>query len=104
MLGLKADRMRSLKVDDENLRNQRDVVKEEDRVNVMNQPYGGFPWLGMPPVAFRNRANAAHFYGDCADLHAASLADVQTFFRTSYIPNNAVLLVLGDVHPAEVFV
>ena len=53
VLWLEADRMRALKVDDENLRNQRDVVKEEVRVNVLNQPYGGFPWLDMPPVAFR---------------------------------------------------
>ena len=43
VLWLEADRMRALKVDDENLRNQRDVVKEEVRVNVLNQPYGGFP-------------------------------------------------------------
>jgi zinc protease len=98
MLWLEADRMRALKVDDENLRNQRDVVKEEVRVNVMNQPYGGFPWLDMPPVAFRNWANAHNFYGDFADLDAASLADVQTFFRTYYVPNNAVLLILGDVN------
>src|SRR5438105_4622994 len=55
VLWLEADRMRALKVDDENLRNQRDVVKEEVRVNVMNEPYGGFPWLDMPPVAFRDR-------------------------------------------------
>ena len=103
VLWLEADRMRALKVDDENLRNQRDVVKEEVRVNVMNQPYGGFPWLDMPPVAFRNWANAHNFYGDFADLDAASLADVQTFFRTYYIPNNAVLLILGDVNPAEGF-
>jgi len=54
VLWLEADRMRALKVDDENLRNQRDVVKEEVRVNVLNQPYGGFPWLDLPPVAFRN--------------------------------------------------
>ena len=98
VLWLEADRMRALKVDDENLRNQRDVVKEEVRVNVMNQPYGGFPWLDMPPVAFRNWANAHNFYGDFADLDAASLADVQTFFRTYYLPNNAVLLILGDVN------
>ena len=103
MLWLEADRMRSLKVDDENLRNQRDVVKEEVRVNVMNQPYGGFPWLDMPPVAFRNWANAHNFYGDFADLDAASLADVQTFFRTYYVPNNAVLLILGDVNLADGF-
>jgi zinc protease len=101
MLWLEADRMRALKVDDENLRNQRDVVKEEVRVNVMNQPYGGFPWLDMPPVAFRNWANAHNFYGDFADLDAASLADVQTFFRTYYVPNNAVLLILGDVNVAD---
>jgi len=103
VLWLEADRMRALKVDDENLRNQRDVVKEEVRVNVMNQPYGGFPWLDMPPVAFRNWANAHNFYGDFADLDAASLADVQTFFRSYYVPNNAVLLVLGDVNAAEGF-
>jgi predicted Zn-dependent peptidase len=101
VLWLEADRMRALKVDEENLRNQRDVVKEEVRVNVLNQPYGGFPWLDMPPVAFRNWANAHNFYGDFADLDAASLADVQKFFRTYYVPNNAVLLLLGDVHPGE---
>ena len=101
VLWLEADRMRALKVDDENLKNQRDVVKEEVRMNVMNQPYGGFPWLDMPPVAFRNWANAHNFYGDFADLDAANLADVQAFFRTYYVPNNAVLLLLGDVQPAE---
>ncbi len=103
ILWLEADRMRALKVDDENLRNQRDVVKEEVRVNVMNQPYGGFPWLDLPPVAFRNWANAHNFYGDFADLDAASLADVQSFFKTYYSPNNAVLLMLGDVKAEEGF-
>jgi zinc protease len=101
VLWLEADRMRALRVDEENLINQRDVVKEEVRVNVLNQPYGGFPWLDMPPVAFRNWANAHNFYGDFADLDAASLADVQKFFRTYYLPNNAVLLLLGDVNPTE---
>ncbi|HVH71183.1 MAG TPA: pitrilysin family protein, partial [Candidatus Dormibacteraeota bacterium] len=101
VLWLEADRMRALKVDDENLKNQRDVVKEEVRVNVMNEPYGGFPWLDMPPVAFRNWANAHNFYGDFADLDAAHLGDVQTFFKTYYVPNNAVLLILGDVKPGE---
>jgi len=104
VLWLEADRMRALKVDDENLRNQRDVVKEEVRVNVFNQPYGGFPWLDLPPVAFRNWPNAHNFYGDFADLDAATLADVRQFFRTYYAPNNAVLLMLGDLDPAEAFV
>jgi zinc protease len=101
VLWLEADRMRALKVDEENLKNQRDVVKEEVRVNVMNQPYGGFPWLDMPPVAFRNWANAHNFYGDFNDLDAANLIDVQEFFKTYYLPNNAVLLILGDVKAEE---
>ncbi len=103
VLWLEADRMRSLKVDEENLRNQRDVVKEEVRVNVLNQPYGGFPWLDLPPVAYRNWHNAHNFYGDFHDLDAATLEDVQAFFRTYYAPNNAVLLILGDVKPEEGF-
>ena len=103
VLWLEADRMRALKVDDENLRNQRDVVKEEVRVNVMNEPYGGFAWLDLPPVAFRNWPNAHNFYGDFADLDAASLEDVQRFFRTYYAPNNAVLLMVGDFEPAQAF-
>ena len=101
VLWLEADRMRALKVDDENLRNQRDVVKEEVRVNVLNQPYGGFPWLDLPPIAFRNWANAHNFYGDFADLDAATLGDVRTFFKTYYAPSNAVLVILGDVIPEE---
>lgn len=103
VLWLEADRMRALKVDEENLRNQRDVVKEEVRVNVMNQPYGGFPWLDLPPVAFRNWPNAHNFYGDFADLDAATLEDVRSFFHTYYAPNNAVLLMVGDLDAAEAF-
>jgi zinc protease len=103
VLWLEADRMRALKVDNENLRNQRDVVKEEVRVNVMNQPYGGFPWLDLPPVAFRNWPNAHNFYGDFVDLDAATLEDVQKFFRTYYAPNNAVLLIMGDFDVKEGF-
>jgi len=103
LLWLEADRMRALKVDDENLRNQRDVVKEEVRVNVLNQPYGGFPWLDLPPVAYRNWPNAHNFYGDFQDLDAATLDDVREFFKTYYAPLNAVLLVLGDTRPEEVF-
>jgi zinc protease len=104
MLWLEADRMRALNVTDENLRNQRDVVKEEVRVNVLNRPYGGFPWLDLPPVAYRRWPNAHNFYGDFEDLDAASLADVREFFRTYYTPRNAVLVIVGDVEPAEAFV
>jgi predicted Zn-dependent peptidase len=102
-LWLEADRMRALRVDQENLDNQLAVVKEEIRVNVLNQPYGGFPWLDLPPVAYRNWANAHNFYGDFSDLDAATLEDVQTFFRTYYAPNNAVLVMIGDVEPETGF-
>jgi predicted Zn-dependent peptidase len=54
-------------------------------------------------VAFRNWANSHNFYGDFNDLDAADLADVQAFFKTYYVPNNAVLLMLGDVKPEEGF-
>jgi len=103
VLWLEADRMRSLRVDDENLRNQRDVVKEEVRMRIFSQPYGGFPWLDLPPVANRNWANAHNFIGEFQDLDAASLADVQAFFHAYYTPRNAVLLLIGDVEPAAGF-
>ena len=103
VLWLEADRMRALNVSQENLENQRDVVKEEVRVNVFNQPYGGFPWLDLPPIAYRRWPNAHNFYGDFADLDAASLADVRQFFRTYYTPRNASLVIVGDVDPAEGF-
>jgi zinc protease len=103
VLWLEADRMRALKVDDENLRNQRDVVKEEIRVRVLNQPYGGFPELDMAPIAYRKWPNAHNYLGDFADLDAASLADVRAFFNTYYAPNNAVLLMVGDVDSKQAF-
>ena len=99
---LEADRMRSLKITPENLQNQKDVVSEEVRVNVLNQPYGAFEWLGLPQKANTNWYNAHNFYGDLSDLQAATLDDVKTFFETYYAPNNAVLVVTGDATPDEV--
>ena len=93
--------MRGLKIDQSNLTNQQGVVKNEVKVNVLNQPYGGFPWLDMPQYANENWYNAHNFYGDLADLDAATLEDVQQFFDTYYAPNNAVLVVVGDFDPQE---
>lgn len=95
-LWAEADRMRGLKITQENLTNQQGVVKNEVKVNVLNQPYGGFPWLDMPQYANENWYNAHNFYGDLADLDSANLQDVQSFFKTYYAPNNAVLVVVGD--------
>lgn len=91
-----ADRMKGLKITQENLTNQQGVVKNEVKVNVLNQPYGGFPWLDMPQYANKNWYNAHNFYGDLADLDSAKLDDVAAFFKTFYAPNNAVLVVSGD--------
>jgi len=99
---LEADRMRSLKITPENLKNQQDVVSEEVRVNVLNQPYGAFEWLGLPQKANTNWYNAHNFYGDLHDIEAATIDDVRTFFETYYAPNNAVLVVSGDATPDEV--
>jgi predicted Zn-dependent peptidase len=101
VLWAEADRMRGLQIDSTNLRNQQDVVKSEVRVNVMNQPYGSFPWIDLPMAANTNWYNAHNFYGDFSDLEAASVADVRDFFRTYYAPNNAVLVVVGDFDPAR---
>lgn len=101
ILWAEADRMRGLAIDSANLANQQGVVKNEVKVNVLNQPYGGFPWLDLPQAANTNWYNAHNFYGDLADLDAATLADVHSFFKTYYSPNNAVLVVVGDFEPAQ---
>jgi zinc protease len=101
VLWAEADRMKALAITPANLANQQGVVKNEVRDATMNQPYGGFPWLTMPQVANSNWHNAHNFYGDLADIDAATLAEAQAFFDTFYAPNNAVLVVAGDFDPAR---
>jgi len=100
-LWAEADRMKGLAINADNLKNQQEVVKNEVRVNVLNQPYGGFPWLDLPQYANVNWYNSHNFYGDLKDLDAATLADVESFFKTFYAPNNAVLVVVGDFDAAQ---
>ncbi len=101
VLWAEADRMRGLAITQENLTNQQGVVKNEVKVNVLNRPYGGFPWLDLPQYANTNWYNAHNFYGDLKDLDAATLEDVKKFFSTYYAPNNAALAVVGDFDPAQ---
>src|SRR5260370_24433294 len=101
-LWLEADRMRSLDVSEENLKNQQNVVSEEVRSAVLNQPYGLFEWLDLWQNANQNWLNAHNFYGDLPDIEAAKIDDVRQFFKTYYAPNNAVLCIVGDVDPAAV--
>lgn len=95
------DRMKGLKIDKDNLKNQQEVVKNEVKVNVLNRPYGGFPWLDMPQYANTNWFNAHNFYGELKDLDAATLEDVTSFFKTYYAPNNAALVIVGDFEPKQ---
>jgi predicted Zn-dependent peptidase len=101
-LWLEADRMRSLDVSEENLKNQQNVVSEEVRANVLNQPYAMFEWLDLWQNANTNWFNAHNFYGDLSEIEAARIEDVRKFFHTYYAPNNAALVVTGDVDPAAV--
>ena len=100
-LWAEADRMRGLDITQENLTNQQGVVGNEVKVNVLNEPYGGFPWLDMPQIANQNWYNAHNFYGDLNDIEAATLEDVKSFFKTYYAPNNAALAVVGDFDMAQ---
>ncbi|HJT28675.1 MAG TPA: insulinase family protein [Pyrinomonadaceae bacterium] len=92
---LESDRMRSLKVTQENLDNQRHAVQEEKRLRYDNQPYVP-AFLRMNELIFKNPANAHSTIGSMEDLDAATIDDIKEFFRIYYAPNNAVLTVVGD--------
>jgi predicted Zn-dependent peptidase len=102
-LWLEADRMGTLleALSQENLDNQRAVVKNEKRSSYDNQPYGSWQ-----EKLFGHLYPEGHPYhhptiGSMEDLDAASLEDVAAFFRTYYAPNNAVLSIVGDVDPSQ---
>ncbi len=102
-LWMEADRMGWLLpvLDDERLRNQKDVVRNERRQNYENRPYGDV-WITL----LENLFPPGHPYhhatiGSHEDIEAATLGDVQGFFNTYYTPNNATLTVVGDFDPAE---
>jgi predicted Zn-dependent peptidase len=99
-LWLESDRMRTLAVTQENLDNQRDAVKEEKRLRYDNQPYGQVFDL-LTSMVYKNFANAHSTIGSMEDLDAATVDDVQEFFRVYYAPNNAVLVLSGSFDAAE---
>ena len=102
-LWLEADRMGNLlpAMTQQKLDTQRDVVKNERRWSVDNQPYGTW-WERLPALCYPESHPFHHsLIGSMADLDAASLDDVAGFFSTWYTPDNAVLTVAGDFDPAE---
>jgi zinc protease len=95
ILWLEADRMASLRIDKDTFTNERDVVKEERRMRVDNQPYGRLNEI------IYDQAFSVHPYkhatiGSMADLEAATVEDVRDFYRTYYVPSNATLALVGD--------
>ena len=104
-LWLEADRMGGLvpALTQETLDNQREVVKNERRQRYENVPYGD-AWLRLLPLLYPPGHPYHHpTIGSMDDLNAADLAVFQAFHTTYYAPNNAVLTVVGDAEPGEVF-
>ncbi|HEY7968485.1 MAG TPA: pitrilysin family protein [Candidatus Limnocylindrales bacterium] len=103
-LWLEADRMGTLldALSQENLDNQREVVKNEKRWSYDNRPYGS--WYEKLQGHLYPEDHPYHHVtiGSMEDLDAASVEDVSAFFRTYYAPNNAVLSVVGDVDPDDI--
>jgi zinc protease len=100
VLWLEADRMASLRIEERVFQTEREVVKEERRMRVENQPYGR-----LNEIVY-DQAFSVHPYkhptiGSMKDLEAASIEDVRDFFRTYYVPNNATLVLVGDFDTKE---
>lgn len=99
-LWLESDRMRSLKINAENFKNQLETVKEEKRMRVDNQAYAPAS-IRLEELAFDNWANGHPTIGYFEDLEASGLKDVKQFFDTYYAPNNATMAIVGDVDADE---
>jgi UDP-3-O-[3-hydroxymyristoyl] glucosamine N-acyltransferase LpxD len=100
VLWLEADRMASLRVDQKVFETEREVVKEERRMKVENQPYGRLTEI-LYDQAFTTHPYKHATIGSMRDLEAASIEDVRDFFRTYYVPNNATLVLVGDFDTTE---
>jgi predicted Zn-dependent peptidase len=99
-LWLESDRMRSLKVTQENFENQLATVKEEKRSRIDNQPYVPAS-IQMEELLYDNWANQHPTIGSFDDLDHSTIHDVRQFFKTYYAPNNAVMAIVGDVDSAQ---
>jgi len=100
-LWLESDRMRSLAITKENLDNQKEAVKQERRLSFDNRPYSTAIVDRWPELAFRNWQNSHSLIGSFEDLNASSVDDVAKFFKTYYAPDNAVMVIVGDIQIPE---
>ena len=100
-LWLESDRMRSLAITEENLKNQKEAVQQEKLRNFDNQAYRPGISEQWPAFVFGDFHNSHSVMGTIDDLKAATVGDVANFFKTWYAPNNAVLVISGDFDTAE---
>jgi zinc protease len=100
VLWLEADRMASLRIEKGTFNREREVVKEERRLRVENQPYGRLSEL-IYDQAFTTHPYKHTTIGSMKDLEAASLEDVREFYGTYYVPDNATLVIVGDFETAQ---
>jgi zinc protease len=100
VLWLEADRLASLRIEEKVFTTEREVVKEERRMRVENQPYGRLNEI-VYDQAFTVHPYKHPTIGSMKDLEAASIEDVRDFFRTYYVPNNATLVLVGDFDTKE---
>ncbi|HTH02699.1 MAG TPA: pitrilysin family protein [Vicinamibacterales bacterium] len=100
VLWLEADRLATLRIDEDVFKTEREVVKEERRMRIDNQPYGRLNEL-IYDQAFTVHPYKHPTIGSMKDLEAASINDVRDFFRTFYVPNNATLVLVGDFTTKE---
>jgi zinc protease len=100
VLWLEADRLASLRIEEKVLQGEREIVKEERRMRVENQPYGRLNEI-VYDQAFTVHPYKHPTIGSMKDLESASIEDVREFFRTYYVPNNATLVLVGDFDTKE---
>ena len=100
ILWLEGDRMASLRIDKDTFTNERDVVKEERRMRVDNQPYGRLNEI-IYDQAFTVHPYKHATIGSMQDLESASVDDVRDFYQTYYVPANATLVLVGDFDSAQ---
>ena len=100
VLWLEADRLATLRIDEDVFKTEREVVKEERRMRIDNQPYGRLNEL-IYDQAFTVHPYKHPTIGSMKDLESASISDVRDFFRTYYVPNNATVVLVGDFNTKD---
>src|SRR6266849_5166865 len=99
-LWLEADRMATLRIDKDTFVNEREVVKEERRMRVDNQPFGRLNEI-IYDQAFTTHPYKHQTIGSMKDLDSASVEDVRDFYHTFYVPANATLVLVGDFESTQ---